>query len=87
MSNVEFEQLKKELKTLFSGYKKLTPEMIKKLENLGFVFIRKKTHYIFDFKIQDKSIRFEIAGTPGDCRSGIKKACLISRKIKQEAGL
>ncbi len=87
MSEIEFERLKKELKTLLAGYKKLTPEMIKKLESMGFVFVRKRTHYIFDFPVHGKNIRCEIAGTPGDCRSGIKKACVISRTIKREAGL
>ena len=61
--------------------------MIKKLESMGFVFVRKRTHYIFDFPVHGKNIRFEIAGTPGDFRSGIKKACVISRTIKKEAGL
>ncbi len=55
MSEIEFERLKRELKTLLAGYKKLTPEMIKKLESMGFVFVRKRTHYIFDFPVQGKT--------------------------------
>lgn len=54
MSEIEFEELKRELKTLLSGYKKLTPEMIKKNETMGFVFVRKRNHSISDFSVQGK---------------------------------
>ena len=49
MSAVEFESLKKELKVLFAGYKKITPAMINKLDSLGFILVRRTNHYIFDY--------------------------------------
>ena len=87
MSTVELESLKKDLKVLFSGYKKLTPGMISKLAELGFTLVRKKNHYMFDYSLDGKKLRFEVDKTPGDFRSGIKTACVISRVIKREAGL
>lgn len=47
MSEIEFEELKRELKTLLSGYKKLTPEMIKKKRNYGICFCKKKKSFHF----------------------------------------
>ncbi|MCR4742462.1 MAG: hypothetical protein K5866_06305 [Treponema sp.] len=87
MSAEEFESLKKELKVLLAGYKKLTPAMISKLAELGFILVRRKNHYMFDYFLNGKKLRFEVDKTPGDFRSGIKTACVISRVIKREAGL
>ncbi len=83
----EFEYLKKELKILLAGYKKLTPAMISKLDSLGFILVRRKNHYMFDYNLNGKMLRFEVDKTPGDFRSGIKTACVISRVIKKAAGL
>lgn len=83
----EFENLKKELKVLFAGYKKLTPAMISKLSLLGFILVRRKNHYMFDYNLNGKNLRFEIDKTPGDFRSGIKTACVICRVIKKATGL
>ena len=82
MSKAEFNVLKKELKILFAGYKKLTPAMINKLNSLGFVLVREKNHYMFDFSLNGKNLRFEVDKTHGDFRSRIKTACVIARTIK-----
>lgn len=37
MAEIEFEELKRELKTLLTGFKKFTPKMIKKNETMRFV--------------------------------------------------
>ena len=54
MSEIEFEELKQELKTLLPGFKKFTPKMIKKKRNYEVCFVRKRSHSISDFSVQGK---------------------------------
>ena len=82
MPEENFKELKNKLKIIFCGYRRINPKMISQLAELGFILVREKNHYMFDYSIGNEVIRFEIDKTPGDVRSGIKTACLIARKIK-----
>lgn len=83
MSEIELKILKKKLKPIFKGYKKVNASMEKRLRELGFVIIRQKNHYIMSFEAGGKHFEFAIQKTPGDCRSGIKTVKDIINVIKR----
>lgn len=84
MSEIEFEELKRELKTLLSGYKKLTPEMIKKKRNYGICFCKKKESFHFRlFSSRKKELDLKLLEQQAIVVPA-KKACVIStRTIKK----
>jgi len=83
MSEEELKKLKEALKPIFKGYRKVDASMAKKLKKLGFTIVRQKNHYIMNYFIGEKELRFEIDKTPGDVRSGIKTVKDISNVIKR----
>ena len=55
--------------------------MEKRLKKLGFGMVRYKNHYIMNYYLCGKELRFEVDKTPGDFRSGIKTVKDISNVI------
>ena len=82
MTEEEFRKFKEELKVIFRGYKKINASMEKKLREKGFEIVRHKNHYIMKLVVKSKVFFFEIASTPSDSRSGIKKVKDITRIIR-----
>jgi len=82
MSEQELIQLREQLKVIFRGYKKINASMEKKLKELGFVIVRKNKHYILSYTLCGKDLRIEVACTPSDFRSGIKKVSDIIYVIR-----
>lgn len=83
MSEEEFIRLKKSLKSILRGYKKLNSSQKKRLRELGFSILRSKNHYILIYKVCDKELKIAITKTPSDSRSGIKTVKDISNVIKR----
>ena len=81
MSEQEFKQLKESLKPIFRDYRRIDAAMEKRLKKLGFGIVRYKNHYIMNYYLCGKELRFEVDKTPGDCRSGIKTVKDISNVI------
>lgn len=81
MSEQEFKQLKETLKPIFRGYRRIDASMKKRLKKLGFRIVRCKNHYIMNYYLSGKELRFEVDKTPGDFRSGIKTVKDISNVI------
>lgn len=80
MSEQEFKQLKKSLKPIFRGYRRIDASMEKRLKKLGFGMVRYKNHYIMNYYLCGKELRFEVDKTPGDFRACVFK--LTSRVLQ-----
>lgn len=82
MTEEEFKKFKEDLKVIFRGYKKINASMEKRLREKGFEIVRHKSHYMMKLVVRDKVFFFEVASTPSDSRSGIKKVKDISRIMR-----
>ena len=82
MSEDELAELRKQLKLIFRGYKRMTSSMERKLRDLGFVIIRCKRHYVLSYTLGGKELRIEVACTPSDFRMGLKKVSDIIYVIR-----
>lgn len=72
------------LKQTLKGYKKFTPKIKKRLEQMGITVCRNGKHIILEYECNDGTkAHSPLSNTGSDPRGGLNLACEISRKIKE----
>lgn len=75
------EEKAKALKAVLKGYKQLTPNMKRELENLGFIFDEEDNKHYKVYYYGDSRYRFTLAKTPSDHRSGANISSDIIKSV------
>lgn len=75
------EEKARELKAILRGYRQLTPNMKRELENLGFVFDEADKKHYKVYYYEDSRYQFTLAKTPSDNRSGANISSDIIKKV------
>jgi len=81
----EFDELKNNLQSVFTGYRHMTKEKEKELNRMGFYIKRKRKHLILVLSSQGNTYSFAISMSASDKKCGHKIVSTIMNKIRISA--
>ena len=72
---------RKELKRIFKGYRRMTPEIARELKKHGIIVVRKRNHVILNIACADGFRMVSISSTGSDKREGLNFVSKIMKTI------
>lgn len=74
---------KRDLQTLFKGYKCIDHKMESALNGWGFCMQRQKNHVVLFYRVGTKNLVFTVSKSSSDKRAGLNLASIIYNTINQ----